>query len=185
MAEDKKRMAGARGGEGRFISVPAMVLDSPAWAALSGNEKGLLMDIAAQFFGSNNGALDCTWSRMCTRGWRSRDTLSKALSGLIEKRFVVLTRQGGKRVCNLFAVTWREIHECGGRLDVAPTRVPSHAWRDWRPKQNAIDTPGGTKRQCAFDTPGGTKQPKSLDTPGGLNQHARRVKSRVLARPPC
>ena len=66
---------------------------------------------------------------MSKKGWKSRDTLDRSLLELMESGFIRKTRQGGRRKCNLFAVTWLAINECGGKLDVAATRVAPNTWR--------------------------------------------------------
>ncbi len=94
-----------------YLMLPLSVIKSPAWYSLTAYEKGLLMDVAADYRGNNNGDISCTWSLMQTRGWKSKDTLGKALAGLLEKGFLKKTRQGGKRVCSLYALTWEPINE--------------------------------------------------------------------------
>jgi hypothetical protein len=72
---------------------------------------------------------------MQERGWHSKETLQNALEELRHYGFLTLTRQGGRNLCSLFAVTWWAIDDCGGKLDVGETRVPSNEWRhdceDW------------------------------------------------------
>jgi hypothetical protein len=43
-----------------------------------------------------------------------------------------MTRQGGLHKASLYALTWKEVNECDGKLDVGfgPTRVASGRWRD-------------------------------------------------------
>ena len=88
-----------------------------------------MIDLFAQFKGSNNGDLAAAWKLMEKRGWRSKETLHRAKRELLEKGFIVTTRQGGRHVCSLFAVTWLAIDECSGKLDVAPTRVAPGYWK--------------------------------------------------------
>jgi hypothetical protein len=117
-----------RKSRGPFIAIPRAVLDSPQWANLTGNEAKLLLDIASAYRGGNNGDLACTWSMMVLRGWRSRQTLGDALHGLLQSGFLLLTRQGGRRLPSLYAVTWERIDECDGKLDVAATSAPPNTW---------------------------------------------------------
>jgi len=136
-----------RASRGPFIALPRDVLNSPAWSALTAYEAKLLVDIAAAFRGNNNGDLTATWSLMHKRGWSSRETLANALNGLLDKGFLAKTRQGGRRTCSLFALTWEPIHECGGKLDIQPCAVPSNAWRSWPPRK-IVDTPGGSHKHA-------------------------------------
>jgi hypothetical protein len=112
-----------------FIALPKDWLGSPQWAALDSFEVKLLIDLAAQYNGSNNGDLCASWSMMKRRGWRSSATLHKALRGLIENGWLELTRQGGRHVASLYALTFWGIDPCGGKLDVAANPVPSHRWK--------------------------------------------------------
>jgi len=119
----------------RFIAIPAHIVDSTQYAALSAYAIRLLVDLLAQYSGRNNGDLCATWSMMKRRGWRSRDTLERALNDLLGSGFVVKTRQGqkghlgGKRIPTLYAVTWKGIDDCGGKLDVKPSPVPLNTWK--------------------------------------------------------
>lgn len=129
----KRNRASAKGraSRGPFLAIPREVLNSPAWAAMTASEVKLLLDVAAGFRGNNNGNLSAAWGLMKNRGWVSKDTLARALSGIIEKGFVSITRQGGRRICSLFAITWEGIDPCDGKHDVRPWAVPSNTWRDW------------------------------------------------------
>ncbi|MGN6728468.1 MAG: hypothetical protein ACTHJG_01400 [Rhodanobacteraceae bacterium] len=99
----------------------------------------LLCDLGAQYRGNNNGDLSAAWRIMQPRGWKSRATLDEAEKDLVRAGMIELTRQGGLNRCNLYALTWHAIDECGGKLDVPPTRVPSGLWRraHFSEKQNA------------------------------------------------
>lgn len=166
-----------RANRGPLFALPREILDSPAWARLSAHEIKLLVDMGAALRGANNGDLSCTWAAMHQRGWASRDTLARALAGLLSRGFITLTRQGGKRVCNLYAVTWLPVDECSGKLDVKPRPVPSHDWRNWQPPPEAINTPTVLNKQ------------KNVDTPTVSSKHAYRVNGHteapLLTRLPC
>lgn len=120
--------AQAKRERGGFVALPFMVLRSPAFAALSAHAVKLLLDLLAQYNGNNNGDLCAAWKLMQVRGWKSRDTLNKARRELEEKRFLDRTRQGGRKVATLFAVTFYAIDDCDGKLDVRPASTPSGAW---------------------------------------------------------
>lgn len=133
---------------GGFVALPHAVLRSAELANLSAFALKALVDLLAQYRGDNNGDLCAAWKIMATRGWRSRDSLGKALGELREKDFIVTTRQGmagslaraGKRVATLYGVTFYEIDFCGGKLDVnAPTRAHLGAWR--RPSAQVVPLP--------------------------------------------
>lgn len=112
-----------------FLSLPHVVLDSIAYKNLSSSAVKLIIDLAAQYRGKNNGDLSAAWVLMKKRGWRSKSTLYRAIKVAEEAGFILRTRQGGINKCNLFAITWQSVDECGGKLDVNPSTVASNAWK--------------------------------------------------------
>ena len=128
MARTRRKIMG-RADSGGYLMLPHAVLASPNYRTLSAHAVKLLCDLGSQFKGGNNGDLCATWSLMHARGWKSRDTLGKALAELLHYGMIQQTRQGGLHQCSLYALTWHMIDECKGKLDCAPTRVPSGKWR--------------------------------------------------------
>lgn len=124
----RERLKG-RQNNGWFFRMPVEVLESPNYCALSFKARALLFDLGSQFRGKNNGDLAAAWSLMRKRGWKSKDTLQRALRELIDAGMIEQTRQGGLHCASLFAFTWLPIEECGGKLDVRATLVPSSLWR--------------------------------------------------------
>jgi len=114
---------------GSFLSIPHQVLKSDAFSSLNAISVKLLIDLAAQYRGTNNGDLCCAWTLMKVRGWKSRDTLCKALRELERSGFILKTRQGGRNKASLYAITWKGIDECKGKLDVSANPVPMNLWK--------------------------------------------------------
>lgn len=112
-----------------FLMLYRRVIGGPEWTYLSAHAVKLLIDLGAQYYGCNNGDLCATWTVMSLRGWRSRQTLHKALKELIAGGWIELTRQGGRNRASLYALSWLAIDECGGKLDVKATRYPTDSWR--------------------------------------------------------
>lgn len=100
-----------------------------AVSSLSHSAFHLLINLASQLNGKNNGDLSAAPKIMALYGWSSKGTLATALAELRERGFIELTRQGGRNKCNLYAVTWLAIDECKGKLDIGETRVPSNLWK--------------------------------------------------------
>ena len=123
-----------RSDSGRFLSLPHAVLNCPNYLALSRHGRSLLVDLAAQYNGHNNGDLCAAWRLMEPRGWRSRDTLHRALCELRHYGLIQQTRQGGLNCPSLYALTWHAIDDCKGKLDVAPTSVASGLWKEPKPR---------------------------------------------------
>ena len=113
-----------KGRSAKFVRLFHRLLDDPQYIALSHPAKTLLVDVAMQYSGKNNGDLAVTLSMMKKRGWRSNSTLRRALKELVEAEWLTMTRQGGRHKCNLYALTWEPIDECGGKLEVRPTITP-------------------------------------------------------------
>ncbi|WP_228729333.1 hypothetical protein [Xanthomonas euvesicatoria] len=82
-ARKRERFKGRKSG-GAFFRVSVEVLESPAFCGLSMKARGLLLDLGAQFNGYNNGDQSAAWSVMHKRGWKSKDTLRKALLELLD-----------------------------------------------------------------------------------------------------
>lgn len=125
MAKDRRARATGKKGNAPFLHIPHDVLSSDAYKSLDGWSARLLVDIAGQYKGHNNGDLCAAWSIMQSRGWKSKGTLHRALNALIDAGLIEQTRQGGRNRCSLYGVTWRAIDECKGKLDVSPTKAPS------------------------------------------------------------
>ena len=90
----------------------------------------LLLDLAAQYRGNNNGDLQAAWSLMSPRGWKSEATLNKAKKDLIASELIVETRKGARpNKCSLYALTWFALDDCGGKLDMSAQGFPRGAYR--------------------------------------------------------
>ena len=133
MARSRERIKGRRSGRS-FLSLPHYVLDHPNYYTLSSRAIKLLIDIAAQYRGTNNGDLCCTFSVLKKRGWTSNDQIRKGLNELLERGWLIQTRQGHRpRVASLYALTWQPINECSGKLEVGATKTAPNTWRQEPP----------------------------------------------------
>ncbi|MBE0483354.1 MAG: hypothetical protein IBX52_07615 [Bacterioplanes sp.] len=129
MAKDRRAKATGKKGNAAFLGIPHCVLNSDAYKTLNGWDVKLLIDISVQFTGFNNGDLNAVWSQLQHKGWNSKGTLNSALKKLQEVGLIEQTRLGGKNRCSLYAITWRAIDECKGKLDVKETQSPSNRYR--------------------------------------------------------
>lgn len=94
---------------GRFIILPVGVMESPAYKALGFSARALMLDIASQYRGDNNGKLLCGWTFMNEeRGWRSKRTLIDAKRELLASGVLLIeTRMGGfPSTSGWYACTW-------------------------------------------------------------------------------
>ena len=111
-----------------FVMYQTRVLRHPKFRALSPRANKAVNYLAAQYQGTNNGDLCIAWKIARKNGWTSIGSLRSAVIELIDAGFVVQTRQGGRNSASLYALTWFAIDECGGKLDVTPTRVAPNNW---------------------------------------------------------
>jgi len=111
------------------LQVPHELLNCEAYLSLSPIAVKCLFDVYAEYKGKNNGDLSCTIKVMEKRGWKSKSQLDKARKELLEKGFIVLTRQGGRNKCSLYAITWKPIDECNGKLDRKSDVVSLGWWK--------------------------------------------------------
>lgn len=90
----------------------------------------LLMELAGQYRGYNNGDLIATYAGLRERGWVSNETLQRALKSLEAAGWLIKTRQGGRHVgCNLYGISWWPVQECGGKHDHPVEHKASHLWK--------------------------------------------------------
>jgi hypothetical protein len=132
MSPRRDRVTG-RKESGSFLGLPHAVLECRNFRLLSAHAVKLLVDLGASYRGNNNGDLCMTWKLMQPRGWKSRETLDRARRELLHFGFIELTRQGGLHSPSLYALTWKPVDACKGKLDVAPTSVASGLWREAKP----------------------------------------------------
>ena len=136
MSDKRARVSGRRNSyEGPFAALPHAYFKTAEYARLSFRARALLIELALQFFGSNNGGLTATYSTMRGRGFKSKDQLTKAIDELLARGWIQVSRQGGRTRATLYALTYRRIDQARPDLDVRPG-PPSNLWRDdqshWR-----------------------------------------------------
>jgi len=106
--------------EGQIIAIPRIVFDSTVFRETGYAGRCLLMELARQLNGRNNGHLQLTSSWLAPRGWSSDQTIHNAKKELQNRGLIVQTRQGGKGIGpSRFAVTWLKISNFQG-LELRP-----------------------------------------------------------------
>lgn len=114
---------------GTYTALPHALIDHPDFANLSASALRVLICLARQYNGRNNGDLSAPLSRVKESGVKSSASLSTALDELKQKRWIICTRMGrfmkpGAR-CSLYGLTWLPINECPGKdLEHPETVVP-------------------------------------------------------------
>jgi hypothetical protein len=119
-----------------FARIPVSVLESLAVTELNHAAFRVLVILASQWHGNNNGTLALTESHARRFGLRGRDTLYRSLRELEAHGLIVRTRQGMKlkKHFSLWAIGWEEItHREGKPLDW-PEPKNNRRWLEWRPE---------------------------------------------------
>lgn len=115
-----------------YASIEHRVLDSPAYADLSFSAQSLLLLIARQLNGKNNGQLQATFSYCKRYGFGSEHTLKKAIAELIAHGFICRTRShGANGAWARYAVTWLSIG--ADREGLFLDGFVHEAWKQWQP----------------------------------------------------
>lgn len=124
---------------GYFAGIPNEVIDSPAFADLTGEHIRVLLILARQCNGNNNGQLQATYSYCRVRGIGSPHTLKAAIASLIEHGFIYRTRghgmKEGKNICATYALTFRPICDKKYRKNLFMDGFVANAWDKWTPKE--------------------------------------------------
>lgn len=115
---------------GAAFLIPITLFRHENFTRLSPWGHKLLMDVARQYSGYNNGYLCASRTLMRPCGWKSTDTLQRAVEELEHYGLLLRTRQGGRNRATLHALSWRRIDDKGNdRLDVLPTMKPTDDWK--------------------------------------------------------
>lgn len=118
-------------GGGRFARLPLSVLSTPAVTTLSHAQFRILVMLAAQFNGYNNGSLGVTRSQAAEQGVGSDHTLYGALKAL-ELRGLIDQTYPASRVPPrpaMYAITWESMDDTTWSRS---TRLASHTYREWQ-----------------------------------------------------
>lgn len=155
---------------GRFVGLPHWVMHHAAFREASHRARALLLDVALQYTGSNNGKLVVCEKAMKPLGWNSKDGLTKAKRELVELGLLVETRRGAKpNRAAWYALSWRPLDVKDG-LDISVRSYVTLAARknDPRPPHGGVEvaeigpshgvrvspsTPQHGPMRANFDTP--------------------------------
>lgn len=113
---------------GAFLALPMAVLHSNCYKQLSPYSIKLLIDLAGQFNGKNNGDFCLAWKIMKCKGWKSEATLNRAKKELLAADLICETRKGRlPNLCSLFGVTWHPLNP-NKKFDIGPAGFAFGAW---------------------------------------------------------
>jgi hypothetical protein len=89
------------------LALPFTVIESVQFSELNHATKWLLLLIAMQYKGANNGKLVACEKYLRPRAWRSDSATRRCLSELIESGLLCRTRIGTRNVPAWFAIAWK------------------------------------------------------------------------------
>jgi len=158
-----KRASGRDGGA--FVALPWSVLDSAAFRNLSANARALLLEVARQDHGDDNGRLLLSRAYLGPRGWTSSDMITKAKRELLANRLIFQTVLGQRpNKASWYAVTWRALDRLPGFDAGAEQTFERGAYRETPPKPARRDDenpPPPARRDAFLAPPHGTERPDS------------------------
>lgn len=120
MARSKFKGNGDKCDGRTFVRLPIVVLESPGYRLASHPARALLIDIAMQYTGHNNGKLTACAKYLKAKGWRSNDTIVRARRELLACGLMIETRKGARpNRAAWFALSWLDLDQ-GQGLDIDP-----------------------------------------------------------------
>ena len=121
MARSKWKAGRDKRDGGQFIALPLVVLDSPGYRLASYPARAMLVDIAMQYSGGNNGKLTACAKYLHPKGWNSNATIHRAVRDLIDCRLLIETRKGARpNKAAWFALSWLALDQTSG-IEIDPT----------------------------------------------------------------
>jgi hypothetical protein len=149
----------------QFLALPMVVLESPAWRAASHVARSLLVDIAMQHNGHNNGCLVACAKYLQPLGWRSNDTIVRARRELLELGLLEETRKGARpNRAAWYALTWQALDVTDG-LEINPKLYRTGAYREARGQIAGLVPAGGAAKVRI--APSGGARPANVAPAGG------------------
>lgn len=106
---------GSKRDSGGFTAITHDVIDSTAYRQLGFASRALLVDLARQYTGTNNGRIVACNKYLNPLGWNSHATVTKALRELQESGLLVQTRLGMRpNRAAWFALAWYQLDPSQG-----------------------------------------------------------------------
>lgn len=132
----RKKYNGGRIGGG-FSAIPHDVLDSPAFLSLSFSAKALLLELARQYLGNNNGKLICTEAKLQSRGWKKGSgVITRAKRELLQTGLIFETCKGARpNKASWYALTWYDLEKLAG-YDPEAENFKRRTYADYKPKNS-------------------------------------------------
>jgi hypothetical protein len=149
----------------QFLALPLVVLQSAGYRAAGHVARSLLLDIAMQYSGTNNGRLTACAKYLRPLGWLSNDTIVRARRELIDVGLLVETRKGARpNRAAWFALSWVALDVKDG-LEIDPKLYRTGAYRGTDANGATLAPSGGAGGGSI--APSGGARASSVAPPGG------------------
>lgn len=103
-----------------FLVLPHIVIDSPSYRDCGYPARAILIDIARQFTGTNNGRLVACNRYLKPLGWNSHGTITRSIGELLDCGLLIETRKGARpNKAAWYALGWQALDVTDG-LDIDP-----------------------------------------------------------------
>ncbi|HEX7348998.1 MAG TPA: hypothetical protein VF264_05060 [Rhodanobacteraceae bacterium] len=113
MTRQRWKVKGRSERKDRFALIPSEVIHSDNWARASKPCRALIVDVASQYSGGNNGDLTASITVLRPLGWTSPGTIKALLVEADYYGLLVQTRQGGLLIgASLYALGWKPVNAC-------------------------------------------------------------------------
>ena len=110
---------GSKRDAGQFVAIPHMVLDSFAYRQLGYASRAMLVDLARQYTGTNNGRIVACNKYLKPKGWISHATITKCVNELLDSGLLLQTRLGMRpNRAAWFALAWYQL-DAGAGMDMS------------------------------------------------------------------
>lgn len=96
-----------RKGKAKFLMIEGYIMRSPAWRALSPNDKAAYLELKWRYDGLNNGRIGLGCRELAEALQSSKDTARRSLESLMEKGFAAKAKLSGFNMKNRTATEWR------------------------------------------------------------------------------
>ena len=154
---------------GRFITLPVAVLESAAYLGLSANARSLLLEVAMQCHGDDNGRMLLSRAHLNKRGLMSSDMNQKGKRELIAAGLIFETVKGQRpKKAAWYAVTWRRLDKLPGFDPGAALMFERGAYSKKVLPQDATLRPCGGTESCPIAPPCGTQKPFPVPPHGAM-----------------
>jgi hypothetical protein len=127
-------MSAHKGKRERYVSLRFWLLDSLAWRSLPGNARGLYVELARRYYGSNNGRIPYSAREAIAALHISKSTAAHLFKILEDRGFVVCTKRGA------FSLKTTKDASQWCLTEYASDHPVAHATKDfmhWRPPGDA------------------------------------------------